>query len=180
MENEKKMEEKLKIAPPWIQFANELVAMFGSDPEIETEYDNDNVSFTMKVANEIKADALAKLLPAKKEFGSVTMKINIIPANELETPATLYRNALSGNPVFAFVYPVEGAFTNPITYVAFRRRIVQYYNDDLGDPHGNRTTLCQEIAKDIFEQKKGVFFCTDTEGEKIGRELGTWPEKAVN
>jgi len=170
-------ESKLNIAPPWIQFANELVAMFGNDPEIQTDYNNDTVTFTLRVANSIKADALTKILPTEKEFGNVVLKINVVPANELETAATLYRNALNGNPAFAYVFPVEGVFTNPVTYVAFRRRIIQYYNDDLGDPHGNKTTLCQELAKDIFTKQDGVFFCTDTDGEKIGRELGTWPEK---
>lgn len=168
-------EPKAKLAPPWIQYVNKLLALFGNDPEIKMEYDNDKVNLKIRVANEIKADAITQLLPVEKKFGNVALTIDVIPANELKTEASLFQNAFNGNPVFSYVFPVEGAFSNPITYVCFKRRIVQYYDDNLGDPHGNTTTLCQTIADEVFGDRKGVFFCTDTEGENIGKQLGEWP-----
>ena len=168
-------ERQTRIAPPWIQYVHKLSALFGNDPEIKMDYDNDEYTLKMFVGNEIKADAINKLLPAEKAFGNVTLKIEVVPSNELETAATLFQNAFIGNPAFAYVYPVEGVFSNPLTYVCFNRQIVQYFDDNLGDPHGNITTLCQDIAKEVFEDQPGVFFCTDNNGENIGRPLGEWP-----
>jgi hypothetical protein len=51
--------------------------------------------------------------------------------------------------------------TNPITYVIFKKEVVQYYDDNLGDAHGNRTTLYEQIANQIFEDREGIYFCTD-------------------
>lgn len=158
-----KVEEKkeVKIAPPWIQYVNKLVALFGKDPEIHLDYKNDEHTVTMRVDNHEKAEALIKLLPAAKEFGNVTLNINIVPCNNLDSKEDLYLAAFNGNPAFAFTRSVEGVFTNPITYVVFSREVVQYYNDDLGDLFGNCTTLYQDIAKDLFGGEEGVFFCTN-------------------
>lgn len=40
-------------------------------------------------------------------------------------------------------------------------KVVQYFNDDLGDAHGVCSTLYQEIAKDVFGEHEGIFFCTN-------------------
>ena len=51
--------------------------------------------------------------------------------------------------------------TNPFVYVMFKPEVVQYWDDNLGDPHGNISTLAQEIARDVFEDGNGVYFSTD-------------------
>ena len=56
---------------------------------------------------------------------------------------------------------IEGVFVNPIHYCVFKKEVAQYWGDNLGDPHGNVSTLYQEIAKDIFGESGGVIFCTD-------------------
>lgn len=37
------------------------------------------------------------------------------------------------------------------------------FNDDLGDPHGLRSTLMQELAKEVIGESDGIHFCTDNE-----------------
>ena len=51
--------------------------------------------------------------------------------------------------------------TNPITYVIFKKEVVQYYNDSLSDAHGMCSTLYQDIAKRILDADEGIFFCTN-------------------
>lgn len=161
IKEEIKEEPKSKLAPPWIQYANEIISLFGQDPEIKINYDNDSTTLKLFIDSEVKAEAISKLIPCEKSFGNVILKIEIVPSND-ESAASLFRNAFANNPVFSYVKTVEGVFTNPVTYVVFNKQIIQYYNDDLSDINGNRTTLCQEIAKDIFN-KDGVFFCTDVD-----------------
>ena len=152
---------KPTIAPPWIQYVNKLIALFGEDPDIDISYDNDSHLVMLKVNNQAKADAIDHLLPAAKQFGNVTLVISVVPSNMSDTKADLYTIAFDGNPAFSYVKQVDGVFTNPITYVVFNKEVVQYYNDDLGDVNGNCTTLYQDIAKDLFDDE-GVYFCTDS------------------
>ena len=154
------------IASPWVQHVNKMKAMFANDPEVKVSYDNDDCEVKLYVDNAIKADALRRLLPTEKTFGTVTLKITIIPANESQSLSMVYRNALNGNEAFNFIQTVEGIMSNPITYVVFAKDVVQFYNDNLGDIYGNTTTLYQEIAKDIFEKDEGIFFCTDNVSEE--------------
>jgi len=52
-------------------------------------------------------------------------------------------------------------FNNPVDYVVFRNEVVQFFNDEMGDPNGLKSTLYQDIAKDVFADKDGIFFCTE-------------------
>lgn len=173
-------ETNVKLAPPWIQYVNALEAMFGKDPEIQLVYSNDDVTVTLRVDNQAKADALVELLPDVKVFGNVTLKIRIVPGNTEMTKAQLIRTAFGGNPALHQVITISEIpgmmLSNPITYVIFEKEVVQYYNDNLNDAHGNRTTLYEEIARELFPETGGeLFFCTDNGRENVGKPLGEWP-----
>ena len=167
---------KLKLSAPWITFYHEIEAMFGEDPEIRIVFDEDNYKIKLYVDNAEKADALTQILPAEKVFGNIIVKVVVIPANKLkEDVLSIYEKAFKGNPVLSYVKRVEGTiFAYPASYVVFKNKVVQFFNDDLSDVNGYRSTLYQEIAKDIFENKNGIYFCTDTE-RNLGKPLGEWP-----
>ena len=57
---------RLKISPPWITYVNQLSVLFGEDPEITIEYNNDIYRVELFVDNEDKAEALSRLLPIEK------------------------------------------------------------------------------------------------------------------
>ena len=154
--------EKLQILSPWQSYHNKVKALFENDPDIEVVFDDAKPEIKLYVSDKDKADALTKLLPDKKEFGNLTMNITVVPANTaLESKALLFQKAFQNNPAFSFVKKTEGAFA--FTYVVFKNKVVQYYEDNMGDIYGNRSTLYQELAKEIFGDQNGVFFCTDKE-----------------
>jgi len=153
---------KVGLSAPWVEFYDEVEALFKEDKEIKTVYDEDNKIIKVYVSNATKAEALTQLLPAERIFGKVTVQVQVIPANTLDfVPRNLFAVAFEGNPALSFVQDVTGVFENPISYVVFKNKVVQYWNDNLGDIYGNRSTLYQEIAKDVFGDQQGVFFCTD-------------------
>ena len=82
----------------------------------------------------------------------------------------MFRKAFEGNPAFSYAVTVGGISSNDFNYVVFKNKVVQYWNDNLGDINGNESTLYQEIAKDIFEDCTGIYFCTDTE-KNLGKPL---------
>lgn len=158
----------LKILSPWQVWYADVKAMFQEDKEIRVVFDNDTLELTLYVENADKADALGQLLPAEKHFGNQTVKVSVVPANVSKTAlkfnrANLYERAFAGNPALDNVVVISGIMVNDLTYVIFKKAVVQYFIDDLGDLHGNKTTLYQEIAKNVFEATESVFYNTNTE-----------------
>lgn len=164
--------KELKLSPPWNTFVSELKALFGEDPDIKIVYDEDAYEVKLYVEDEAKAEALTQLIPEQRIYGNVALKVTIVPANSQdENGADLVEAAFKGNPVLKEVLRLKTPF-GEYDYAIFRKEVVQFYNDDLTDPHGNESTLFEDIARDVFGDT-GVFFCTDS--EKAGKPLGEWP-----
>lgn len=158
------MSEKFKLSPPWIEFFREVEALFANDPQVIVQYKEDIDTIEIYVKdNPSKAEALMYILPLKKTFGSKSVYINVIPDNAdlREDKSSMFKKAFEGNPAFEYMIDIEDVFTNPIHYCVFKKEVVQYWNDDLSDPHGKVSTLYQNIAKDIFGNTGGVIFCTN-------------------
>ena len=153
--------DKMKMSPPWIQYCNMIDAMFGLDPDIKVMINDDGRNVKLFVDNPKKADAISQLLPHEKVIGNETVRIEVIPGDEQIKRDLLFETAFAGNPAFSYAKTVDEVFTNPITYVVFAKKVVQYWNDNLGDVNGNISTLYQNIARDLFENCDGVCFCTD-------------------
>lgn len=175
---------KVNLSAPWIIYYREIEAMFRGDPGVRVIFDEDALTVKLYVDDSGKAYALDELIPPSKKFGRTVLKIGIIPANDSFTAvdkASLLDAALQGNSALSFIRTISGIMTNPLTYVVFKKDVVQYWTDDLGDYFGVHSTLFQDIAKDVFENATGVFFCTDTaengffDGERVGAPLGEWP-----
>lgn len=159
------MNDKLKLSTPWVTLYRQIGALFGEDPDVKVEYiagDGNDPTIKLYVEGQDKADAISRILPLTYEFGNVTVSVIVVPANKNETKETMFRMAFAGNPAFSYAATAEGVFTNPITYVVFRNRVVQFWNDDLSDINGNETTLYESIAKDLLVNCDGTCFCTDT------------------
>lgn len=168
---------KLKLSPPWVIFYQEIKALFEKDPHIKIVYDEDEQEISLFVDDANKADALTRLLPAEKTFGAVTLKINVIPSNSegvvntlcyqySNDLATIYQRAFNKNPILDYIKVISGIFTNNLTYIVFKKEVVQYYNDSLNDIHGCCSTLYENLAREIFVEQEGVFFCTNTSNSK--------------
>lgn len=155
---------KLKMLSPWMVFYREVDAMFKKDPEVQVVYDEDAQVIKLFVDNTSKADALSQILPDEKEFGNVTIQIVVIPSNNLlqSSPDDLFRRAFYYNDAVTSVETTKDVPGFPcLTYVIFSKEVVQYFTDNLGDYYGVTSTLYQNIAKDIFINTEGVYFCTD-------------------
>lgn len=153
--------ENVKMYSPWVVFANEVKKLFERDEEVEVKYDNDEVMLSILVSNQDKYEALRRLIPARKEFGNVTLDINVIPANvnyDNASEVDLVKRAFARNPAIHNIRTYNTPFGD-VTYVAFDRCVVSVDADDMSDPNGYKSTLYQEIAKDIFNLNQ-IFFCT--------------------
>ena len=153
--------KELKLSPPWNTFVSELNALFGEDHDIKIVYNDEDMEVKLFVADSEKADALTQLLPAQRVYGNVVFTVTVVPANSDEcSESDLIRKAFKGNPVLSSVEDVKTPFGS-FSYAVFRKTVVQFYNDDISDINGNKSTLYADIARDVFGEGS-VFFCTDT------------------
>lgn len=165
IKNEENMKNGVWLSAPWYTYYHELEALFGQDPEISMDFSEDEGDYTvtMHVRNEEKAYALMQLLPMVRSFGSIAVRIRVIPSNgEFESDYDLLLKAFKDNPVFAKGIKEEMTDYN---YILFKKEVVEFFNDELGDPDGFRFTLFQDIADDVFPSAYNVFFSTDREEE---------------
>lgn len=161
---------KTGISSPWVGYYRKIEALFGPDPEIKTKFEDGESIKKIKiyVDNQKKAEALTKILPQELMLGGATVYIDIIPSNFEEEKTSipeLILTAFDGNPIFDTVIGIKEVFTNPITYVMFKKKVAQYYDDDLGDPEGNRSCLYQDLAKEVLGklENNGIFYCTSSD-----------------
>lgn len=163
---------KLHLSPPWETYYDYLELLFEEDEDVQIVYDSLDHKIKIYVEEQGKAYALSNLLPKKKTFGNVELTITIIPPNDFsfikEIPIPddrLFEAAFAGNPIVSYICTRDGVFK--AKYIVFVHEVVQFYNDDLSDINGVCSTLYQDIAKKVFENRpEGVFFCTDiNEGE---------------
>ena len=156
-------EEVLKLSAPWVNYYREINALFGEDPDVLVQYEEDENIINLRVNGQDKADAISQLLPEEKTFGSVVVKIKVIPANKPVTKVDLFKAAFEGNPIFSYAIAVDtGMTSNTFNFVVYKHIISQYFNDNLGDPHGNVSKLYEDIARDVFADKvDGVMYSTD-------------------
>ena len=165
----------MKMIAPWIDYYRGVEALFKNDPSVRVLYDDEHKELCLYVDDSDKAYALTEVMPTDKVFGNVKLNINIIPANSLSKSVRIkvedyFNHIFNGNPILTNVQLVYGIFSNPIIYVVFRKEVVQYFNDDLGDINGLRSTLWEDIARDVFTEIDSVYFCTD-KGEVVSMTM---------
>lgn len=170
MENAKDVNMKngeLGIVSPWVEHFRKIEIFFAKDPDIRVEYNNDVPCVKIFIDNQDKYEALSRVLPTEKSFGKVILKIKLCPANfEAMSPIDFFRKAFKGNSAVTDIITVPSEATgsaNDFNYIVCKKEVVQYHNDTLADPHGTCSTLYQDIARDIFGDIGGVYFCTDRE-----------------
>ena len=157
------------LSAPWDIYYAEVKAFFAKDDEVKVIFDRENLNLMLYVDGESKASALSDLLEGEKTWGSATLKVTVIPSNTSSgtkhfvlSKIESFAEAFLGNNAVEDIITIKGIMSNPMTYIVFKKEVVQYFTDDLGDYHGVRSTLYQEIAKEIFGEHEGIFFCTDT------------------
>lgn len=154
--------ENIKMVSPWVEYYRKIESLFAQDQSVNVKYDESSNTIKLFVKDQEKADALTQLLPNRKEFGNVVVNIDVIPANKVETPRIdLFSKAFEGNGALSYIHTSDYTSINNFHFIVFQPEIVQYYNDDISDINGFRSTLYQDIAKEVFGERDGIYFCTD-------------------
>ena len=157
---------KLGLSSPWVQYYHQLEAFFRKDNDVKIVYNEDENDIKIYVADAAKAEALSQILPQEKSWGTVTLYITVIPANTLSNkvftiPVSIWEAAFKNNEALDYIKIIKGLYCNDLTYIVFKREVIQYFTDSLSDINGLRSTLYQDIAEDLFVEHENVFFNTN-------------------
>ena len=165
----------LKLSSPWVEYYRKISALFAGDPDIRIVFDEEEPKLMIYVNNDRKARAMDALVGTEKVFGNVTLKIEVIPANNkvefLSATAgytktekkTLAGALFQGNSAVKSIHDIENYFEGTVTYIIFEKEVVQYFDDNLGSFYGLKSTLYEDIAKDVLSPVAGVYYCTSNE-----------------
>lgn len=153
-----------QLSAPWETYYKKLQALLGEDPEISMTFNKAAGVIKIYVDNAQKADALDRLLIARKVFGNVKINIRVIPSNDEvrhTEPENLYDCAFDGNPVFVGTKGASLPEGGDLSYVIWSREVAQFFNDNLADYQGNQTMLYEQIARDVLKYEPAVYHCTE-------------------
>lgn len=155
---------KVNLSTPWVEYYTQMTKLFGDDPDIKIIYDEENYVIDFHVKGDVKAKAIREIVPETKAFGNVIVTNNVITEEvKFDSTKAILEAAFKGNPALSYIQEMEGDFSFNATYVVFKNKVVQYFDDNLSDINGNKSTLYENIAKEVLDIKPGMFFCTDIE-----------------
>ena len=156
-------ENKLGVFSPWVIYAQQVNAIFGADPAIKIEFDDELKKLKLYVDGQEKADAIGKLLPVQKQFGNITLDIEVIPSNRDRNTVDIFNDAFKGNPVFSYAMkPGNPGMFQDTNFVVFKNFVTQYKSDNLFDINGVTSCLLQDIVGEVFDElDDDVRYCTD-------------------
>ena len=157
--------KNIKMSAPWYIYFEQLKALFEQDDEVDLDIIEEDEGYKIEifVADDIKAEAIAKLLPEKKVFGNVEVLIYVYPStNERDGWIETFADAFEGNPIIEDILPYSGP-AHDQNFVVFKKEVVQYYSDNIQSVDGVTSTIYEDIAREVFEDAPGgIFFSTAT------------------
>lgn len=160
MENTK--EQNVGISSPWMTYYKKLVALFFDDPELEVKWIEDEKNIIIESTNTFKIMALEKLLAPVVTFGNVTITVKcLVKDGSEESVAAIFRTAFAGNPHISEVIEQETMGCIDQTFVLFKPEVIQFFNDDITDYHGNWNGLSEDIMREVINKNLRVNIGTD-------------------
>ena len=184
----------IQLRAPWLIHYEKIKALFARDSEVCVTFDEGARILSLYVASPRKADAIARLMTDRIDFGGVMVYIRIVPGNKTDaheplpenpSPCELMSAAFDGNTAVTQIRQVSKGLFRGLCYVVFAKEVVQIPADNLGDINGNESTLMETIARNVFLPTVPAYFCTSARTSAgmnsapdlpaVDAPLGEWP-----
>ena len=167
---------KLELQSPWQTYYNKVRALLGNDTDLtisameksgEYEY-----FFRVDSTNTEKINSLNTVFKTVIPMGNITLKIgfgvvdiNDVAENDIKPTAEDFKIAFTDNPLVEDYHDIE-AFGGHHVYIEFKKKVIQFYNDDITDFYGNFNGLAEDIAREVTNNVAGIFYCTSISSNK--------------
>lgn len=177
---EKPADEEFKRLPPYAINYNRLVALFGGDPELTFDLDEDTRTATISSKNYHKLEALGKVLRNPME----QLNIKLVNEGFDNEYVRVLEDAFAGNPNLDNIrIAIEAMTQTEVPVVTFKDSTIQFQADNRFVPHGYETTLAEILVKQLFNREyRRNPYVTKEKGEEDPRVIksvsingGTYP-----
>lgn len=170
------------LSPPQYTLWRQVHASIGASPFVQIgqmrEIDDGHYEFDVQTRCRDMSSALAAVLTSEYDFGGIQVKIYILNPDgspavppfqsgnfpTVEEIAACFVKALIGNPYVNRVMPGRGTIFDCALWVECKRKIIQFWNDNIGDYYGNDVY----VAADVFRAVMRTSFETASGGVSIG------------
>lgn len=151
---------------PWYSYFDKLGKIFSGDKGIRIRQSANGSDIDFYFDDVDKMNAMSRILGPRAVFGNFVVSHHYHAPNTTVEPATQddYRILFEGNSNVSRIVKSGNPVVGERTYVVFNPDVVQWYDDNLMDISGNRTTVMEDIAREVFESatRYGASFCTET------------------
>ena len=159
IKKEERWGRQLVLGTPWSLYAQRVKSLFGPDPDVTVEYQDDARFLLLRVKGSAKAAAISALLPSEMDYGSVILRIEVTQVfGDPGEDRKLFDDAFGGNPVFSGT--AMGGIVGDIPYALFKPAVVQLHEDDVSKYEGLVTMTYEELARSVVEDTD-VRICSD-------------------
>lgn len=162
-----KKTNKVKMSPPWDGHMSMLASFFAGDKRVRVGYCDGNSHGIIECFDSKMFDALSQIIRSKVKFGNVTLKVDVVLAAGVEpkpcphlTDLQALKEVLKGNPAFSKIKSEKGAMFD-FVFCIFKPLVLQWYNDNLGNPWKLTTSTYEKQADFVFKRELGVSFTTE-------------------
>jgi hypothetical protein len=171
------------LSPPQYTLQRELQYSFGASRFVEvSDVHEDGSESVIYVTggNRFVAEGLAFVLQPHYNFGGIQVRIEVLysdgssvdlpddhPLNPTMRAAWHFYSALRGNPYFFRIHKGSGFFS---LWVEFQADVIQFWNDDISDPHGYSHFVAKEVFSKLvretyFDNEVSIGFFTSIQGK---------------
>ena len=163
---EAKVDNNLTLSAPWYTFAKTVKYIFEKDPDITVAFSdeiNGTLTITIETSSPKKLISIKKIVGSKRNFGNINVVIKYaLTTNAITTED--YQLAFADTGLIDQI--IESQDPMGTDFVVVNRDLVQFYNDNIFDYHGNITMTLEEAILSIInmgEQAADIAICTKSE-----------------
>ncbi len=158
------------LSPPWFVQWNKVLVSVGADDGVQVDALDTTASpyvITVHVSDPVKAQAMASILIPQYSFGNVQVSVRVLDASgTMVQPAALgslqdllnaTNAALASNKLFVGAFPANTGLPVPQVGALFARVVVQFFDDDISEPHSNYNATAASVFGDVLTLSYGGF-----------------------
>ena len=157
------------LSAPWYTFAKTVKYIFEKDPDIAVNFSdeiNGNLTITVETSSPKKLISIKKIVGSKRSYGNITVVIKYALSSNIITLED-YQLAFADTGLIDQI--IESQDPMGTDFIVVNRDLVQFYNDNIFDYHGNITMTLEEAILSIInmgEQAADIAICTKSDENK--------------
>ena len=154
---------EVALSAPWYTFAKTVKYIFEKDPDIAVTFAdevNGVLTITVETSSPKKLISIKKIVGSKRSYGNINVVIKYALTSNVITLED-YKLAFADTGLIDEI--IETQDPMGADFVVVNRDLVQFYNDNIFDYHGNITMTLEEAILSIInmdEQAADIAICT--------------------